>query len=148
MINKNLVLVSGAVLYKEQRGKIKWFLTKQVKEDSWEIAKVVVRKGESSVRAALRMMGEKGGMTTRVLEEAGRAGGTITHNNKTFPQRHIYYLMMFKFGEDEAVGFSDFVWLEYPLAVKKISTKRERVILKQGYKVLKEWKKNHQRKDH
>jgi ADP-ribose pyrophosphatase YjhB (NUDIX family) len=66
-MNKNLVLVSGAIVFKEKRKKTTWFLSRQKDTDGWEIPKVLVRKGESSVRAALRMMGEKGGMTSKVL---------------------------------------------------------------------------------
>jgi ADP-ribose pyrophosphatase YjhB (NUDIX family) len=81
-------------IFRENRGTLKWFLVKHNGEEEWEIPKVLVRKGESSVRAVLRMMGEKGNMTTRVLEEAGRFGGITTVNGKKLPQRHIYYLML------------------------------------------------------
>jgi len=105
MFNKNLVLISGACTFREVKGQNRWFLIKLPDLEEWEIPKVLVRKGESSVRAALRMMGEKGGMTTRVLEEAGRAGGVTTINGRTFPQRHIYYLMVAKSMAGEAIGF-------------------------------------------
>lgn len=147
-MNKSLVLVSGAIVFKEQKGVDKWFLTKQGSDDEWEVPKVLVRKGESSVRAVLRMMGEKAGMTTRVLEEAGRAGGVTTTNNKTLPQRHIYYLMILKSGATEAIGFSDTLWLPYPNALKKLSSKREKGMLKQAKETLKLWRKKYQSRKH
>jgi len=129
-VNKNIVLVAGACIFKENRGKIKWFLVKQSADEEWEIPKVLVRKGESSVRSVLRMMGEKGNMTTRVLEEAGRFGGITTLNGKRLPQRHIYYLMLEKSQSEEAIGFTDSNWFEYSKSLRLISSKREKSVLK------------------
>jgi hypothetical protein len=140
-MDKNLVLISGAVLFKEVRGKRRWFIVKQGDEDKWEIAKVFVRKGESSVRAAIRMMGEQGGMSTKVLEEAGRSGGVTTINSKTLPQRHLYYLMILQSGVKEAIGFANYQWLEYTKAIRKLSSKRERAMLRQARQELNKWKK-------
>lgn len=141
-MNKTQVLVSGAVLFRENKGsKIKWFLVKPDDDGGWEIPKVLVRKGESSVRASLRMLAERGNMTTKVLEEVGRAGGTTTVNGKVLPQRHIYYLAILKSPPSEAIGFEDSIWLDYAKAVRKISSKRERAILKQARKVYSDWKK-------
>lgn len=142
-MDRNLVLVSGAVVFKEGRGKRRWFIVKQDDGEEWEIPKVFVRKGESSVRASIRMMGEQGGMTTQVLEEAGRSGGVTTINGKVMPQRHLYYLMVLLSGAKEAIGFDKYKWLTYAEAVRKLSSKRERVILKQARKELKAWKKEH-----
>jgi ADP-ribose pyrophosphatase YjhB (NUDIX family) len=140
-INQNTLLVSGAVVAKIESGKIKWFLTKQAKTNDWEIPKVVVRKGESSVRAALRIMGEKGAMTTRVLEEAGRAGGVTTVGDKTVPQRHIYYLMILRQTAGEAIGFEESAWYDFGVAGRKLASKRESSILKQAKGILEEWRK-------
>ena len=136
------VLVSGAIVFKQGRGKSFWLITKQGEDDEWEIPKIVVRKGESSVRAALRMMGEKGGMTTQILEEAGRAGGVTTINGKTLPQRYLYYLLVLIAPPGEAIGFFSHKWLEYAKAVRKLSSKRERTMLKQARKEYRIWKKN------
>ena len=146
MLDKNTVLVSGACLYKEKKGKRKWFLIKQSEEEGWEIPKVLVRKGESSVRASLRMLGEKGGMSTKVLEEAGRAGGVTTVNGKVLPQRHIYYLIVAKSISGEAVGFAETAWLDYAKAVRRLSSKRERQMIKAAREELKKWKKIQKKK--
>lgn len=116
-------------------------MTKQKDSQDWEIPKVVVRKGESSVRAVIRIMGEKGGMSTRVLEEVGRAGGTTTINGKILSQRQIYYLMLLRSGSSEAIGFEDFQWLDYTKAQKALSSKREKSMLKEAKEVLKDWNK-------
>ena len=144
--DKNLVLISGAVLFSSKDHKLEWFIVKETGGDGWEIPKIAVRKGESSVRAALRLMGEKGLMTTRVIEEAGRAGGVTNMNGKTLPQRHIYYLMILKSLSKDAAGFGEFLWLDYSKAVRKISSKRERLILKQARDVYKEWRKQRKAK--
>jgi len=146
MLNKNTVLISGACLFREPRGKRRWFIVKQSDVEGWEIPKVLVRKGESSVRAVLRMMGEKGGITARVLEEVGRAGGVATTNGKTLPQRHIYYLMLTKLASSDSIGFPEFAWLEYSQAVKRLTSKREKTMLKSATIVLKKWKKQRQKK--
>lgn len=142
MIDTNIVLISGAVVFKEARGKDYWFIVKQEGgEDKWEIPKVFVRRGESSVRASLRMMGEQGGMTTQVLEEAGRSGGVATINGKTLPKRQLYYLMVLILGGDEAIGFVDSKWLEYAKVIRKLSSKREKIILRQARKEYRQWRK-------
>jgi ADP-ribose pyrophosphatase YjhB (NUDIX family) len=135
-IGKNLVLVAGACVFQEKRNNLKWFLVKQNGENEWEIPKILVRKGESSVRAVLRMMGEKASMTTRVLEEAGRFGGITTVNGKKLPQRHIYYLMLEKSQADEAIGFSDSNWFPHSKSLRAISSKREKAVLKAAKKEL------------
>ena len=141
MKDKNLVIISGAVVFKDQNGLTKWFLVKQNEEDGWEIPKVIIRKGESSVRGALRLMGEKGSMTTRVLEEAGRAGGVATVNGKTRSQRYLYYLMLMKVTSGEPIGFEDYQWLDYAQSMRKIKSKREKTMLKDANVVMKQWKK-------
>lgn len=143
-MDKNSVLVSGSVVVRDLRGKEKWFLIKG--EEEWEFPKVVVRKGESSVRAALRIMGEKGGMTTRVLEEAGRAGGVTTVGGRTLPQRHIYYLMLTKENPNEAIGFEESMWLDYAHALKKVATKREKGVLKDARGIYKKWKEEREKR--
>ncbi|KKQ52967.1 hypothetical protein A2865_01995 [Candidatus Woesebacteria bacterium RIFCSPHIGHO2_01_FULL_39_17] len=146
MLDKNTVLVSAACVFKDVKGKPRWFFVKQGDVEGWEIPKVLVRKGESSVRAALRMMGEKGGMSTRVLEEAGRAGGATTINGRSLPQRHIYYLMVARSLAGEAIGFPEFLWLEYSKALKRIDSKRDKTMLKAAKETLEKLKKENQRK--
>jgi ADP-ribose pyrophosphatase YjhB (NUDIX family) len=147
MIDTNTVLVSGAIVFREGRGKRYWFISKKAdEEDEWELPKTFVRKVESSVRAALRMMGEQGGMSTKVLEEAGRAGGVTTINGKTLPKRDIFYLMIVLSKEGEAIGFEGFKWLEYAKAIRKLSSKREQIMLRQARKELFKWKREEKKK--
>lgn len=140
------ILIGGAIVFRDRRGKTQYMLTKQKKEDDWEIPKVTVRKGESSVRAVIRMTGEQAGMTARVLEEAGRSTGTTMVNNKSIPQKYYYYLMINKAGGQDPIGFHETTWLEYAFATKKLILKREKEMLKGAKDVLKEWEKTHNKK--
>jgi ADP-ribose pyrophosphatase YjhB (NUDIX family) len=144
-MRNNQVLVSGAVVYKKAKnGRRYWLIAKQSEDDKWEIPKVVVRKGESSVRAAIRMMGEVGGMSAKVLEEAGRAGGSTTIRGKVVPKRHLYYLMVQK-SAGEMLGFNDHAWVAYAKAVRKLSLKREKEMLKNAKKELLQWLKKREK---
>lgn len=133
-------------MFRDNRGKRQFLLVKQKEDSDWEIPKITVRKGESSVRAVIRMTAEQAGMSVKVLEEAGRFSGSNILNGKTVPQKFYYYLMAQKAGGLDIMGFDQFKWVEYGDAVKKISLKREKEMLKGGRDVLKEWEKTHNRK--
>jgi len=140
-MDKNTILISGAIVFKEGRNKNYWLLTKQKEGDNWELTKSIVRRGESSVRTVIRVMGEKGGMSVRVLEEAGRINGATSVNGRTLTQKYIYYLVIVKSVPKELIGFTDHVWLDYQTTLRKLSTKKEKDVLKKAYAVYKIWKK-------
>ena len=148
IIDKNLVLISSTVVVKIDKDKKKdfFFVIKSSEDDEWQFPRTVVRKGESSVRAGIRMMGEQGAMTIRMLEEAGRAGGVTTVNDKTLPQRHIYYVAKLISESGEAVGFEEAEWLEYASASRRLSAKREKQMLKNAREELKKWRKAREEK--
>ena len=131
------------MVFRDFKGKRQWFLVKAKEGDDWELAKVTVRKGESSVRSVIRLTGEQAGMTTRVLEEAGRASASVIINGKSIPQKTYYYLMVQKSGGLDPIGFSDFEWLEYGQAVKKATLKKDKEMFQAAKEVLKEWEKTH-----
>ncbi len=140
MTKNTILLISGGIVFKDYRGRRKFLLVKQKDEEGWEIPKVTVRRGESSVRAAIRMTGEQAGMNVRVLEEAGRSSGFATVGGKSVPQKHLYYLMLQKSG-GEIMGFEKFEWLEHDKALRRVTSKREKDMLKNAKSVLKEWEK-------
>ncbi|MCJ7805254.1 NUDIX domain-containing protein [Patescibacteria group bacterium] len=141
----NEILIGGTVLFKDSRGKRYFLVVKQGEDSEWELPKITVRRGESSVRAVIRMTGEMAGMNARVLEEAGRFSGVVTINGKVLTQRSLYYLMVQKAGGSELIGFEKSEWMDYGKAAKKLGPKREKDILKQGKEVLKEWEKAHKK---
>jgi len=146
MTNKQTLSVGGAIVFKDSRGKRTFLIVKQNEEDNWEIPKITVRKGESSVRAVLRMTGEMANINAKVLEEAGRASGAATVNGKVIPQKYYYYLMMLKAGESDAIGFAEAKWMDQTKILKALSLKREKDIFKNAKKVLKQWEKEHPKK--
>lgn len=143
--NQQQISIGGAVVIRDQKGKKQFMVVKQKEDGDWELPKVTVRKGESSIRAVIRMTTEQAGMSIRVLEEAGRASGTTIINAKSIAQKYYYYLLLQKAGGTDAIGFSDFQWLEFPQAVKKVTLKREKDMLKGGRDIFKEWEKTHKK---
>ena len=143
--NTGIVLIGGVVLYKDVRGKRTFLVVKQTKEEKWELPKITVRKGESSVRAVLRLTGELSGISAKVLEEAGRATGAASIGGRVVSQKFFYYLMIQK-SAGEMLGFPFYKWLEYANALKELNLKREKDMLRQGREVLKEWEKLHNKK--
>jgi ADP-ribose pyrophosphatase YjhB (NUDIX family) len=143
--NNQQILIGGAIVLRENKGKKEYMVVKQKEDSDWEIPKVTVRRGESSVRAVIRMTAEQGGMSTRILEEVGRATGNNVVNGKAISQKYYYYLMVQKAGGADAIGFFDFQWLEFPQALKKITLKKEKEMLKTGRDVFKEWEKTHKK---
>jgi ADP-ribose pyrophosphatase YjhB (NUDIX family) len=139
-MKNNQLTISGAIVFRDYAGKRKFLVVKQGDEGKWEIPKVTVRKGESSVRASLRMTGEMAGMNARVLEEAGRTSGAALINGKTVPVKYYYYLLMQK-AAGEMLGFVDFQWLEFGKALKILELKREKDMLKSAKEVLRQWEK-------
>jgi len=136
-----LLLVGVAVVFnRDNRGKPRWFVIRQTADGEWELPKMAVRRGESSVRSVIRAMGEQGGMKVKVLEEVGRSGGAVTVNGKVVSQRYLYYLMLEK-GGGEVLGFEQYDWLDYPKAVRKLVTKRDKQMLMTARDMVKEMEK-------
>lgn len=148
ILDKNLVLVSSVIVFRVDKESKKdyWFIVKNSDDDEWQFPRTVVRKGESSVRAGIRMMGEQGAMTIRMIEEAGRAGGVTTINDKTLPQRHLYYVAKLVSESGEAVGFEEGEWLEYAKATRKFASKREKQMLQGARDEVKKWRKQREEK--
>lgn len=139
-------MVSAPIVYRRQKTTDgKWLIVKQDEEGDWEIPKVMVRKGESSVRAAIRLMGEKANLEGRIIEEAGRTGGAVTVNGKTSPKRTLYYLMIEK-NSGEIIGFEEHEWLPYASAVRKLPSKTERKMLKSAREEYETYEKARQKR--
>ncbi len=141
----DLILESAAIVVRQGSKKNFWLVIKESEDSPWEIPKVIVRKGESSVRAAIRTMGERANMDAKVIEEAGRSGGLATVNDKTVSKRQIYYLMV-QNNVGEIIGFENYRWLEYAKAVRKLNSKRERQMIKSARAEWKKWLKEEKEK--
>jgi len=150
MINKNnqQISVGGAIVFRDNRGKRQFLMVKTKEGGEWEIPKVTVRRGESSVRAVIRLTAEQGGISARILDEAGRYAGNTVINGNAIPQKYYYYLMLQKGGSSELIGFQEFKWMESSDALKKIGSKKEKEMLKSAKDVLKEWELTHKIKQY
>jgi len=140
----NNISIGGAVVYKEGRGKRTYWIVAD-KEGNWEIPKVTVRRGESSVRAVIRMTSEIVGMSARVLEEVGRYSTVVLVNSKAVPQRTYYYLSIFK-AATEMMGFEKYQWMDFKKAIKSVELKREKDALKAAEELIKKWEKEKKKK--
>lgn len=120
------MLVSATVIFRQGKEEKtpKWFIVRTADNDGWEIPRSIVRRGESSVRAGLRMTSEQGGMRTRMLEEVGRSSGAAKVNGKPTTQRTIYYLLHCKDG-GEVIGFTEHEWVEHKVALKRLTNKKD-----------------------
>lgn len=144
MKNNGEILVGGAVIFREGKGKNFFMLTKN-NDGEFEILKSTVRRGESSVRAVIRYTSEQGNMNTKVLDEVGRGTSVGTVNNKSVTYKYIYYLLLFKAGA-EIMGVGDVSWFDYGAASRKLKLKREKDMLKVASQMVKEWQKKRKKK--
>jgi len=144
MKNNNEMMIGGAVVFKEGKGK-KLFLLSKNNEGDWEILKTTVRRGESSVRAVIRYTSEQGNMNARVLDEVGRSTGSATINSRLINQKYIYYLLYYKAGA-EVAGLGEIGWFDKEQSVKKITLKREKDMLKTANTMIKDWEKAKKKK--
>ncbi len=141
---KGEILVGGAIIFKEGKGKNLFLLSKN-NDGEFEILKSTVRRGESSVRAVIRYTSEQGNMNTRVLDEVGRGTSVGTVNTRPVTYKYIYYLLFFKAGL-EISGMGDISWFDYATAAKKLKLKREKDMLKVASNMVKEREKNKKKK--
>lgn len=132
------MLIGGAVVFRKMPdGRVVWLLVEE-ESGKWEMPKAIVRKGESSVRAVLRVMGEQGGIICRVLEEAGRLEDRVEINGRKASRKMIYYLVLAR-NSGEILGFSKSSWLSFSQALKRLSWEKERMILKQAKLEFDKW---------
>lgn len=140
-------LIAGALAYRERSGGVEWFLVKSKdssaagKTGSLEIPKSDVRRGESSVSAAIRYLKESAGLRITVLEEAGRMNVTIKNNGQSQDARVIVYLMRQGTGKPEFPATLRGLWLKYASARRKLELAREQKVLGQANDVLRQWQK-------
>ena len=144
---EDIIYVSGAIAAKKARnGKIYWLIVKMNEDSEWEVPKITARRGESTVRASLRMMGEQAGMTAKVLEEAGRSRSTSNINGKSMTKMTLYYLLLQQ-SAGEIIGFHKGSWFEYAKAVKTLKQKKEKEMLRSAKKEFVNWRKENKIRD-
>lgn len=138
-MNKNTLFVGAALIAKKGNlGKHSWLLVKVKPEGDWEFPKSVARKGESSVRAAIRMTQEQFFMNALVLEEADRFTGRATEEEKALNKQTLYYLMQHKSGGEDIIGFAENKWFDEGKVGRKLTNKKEKEAFQNAKKILKE----------
>lgn len=137
---KNTNIIGVAVICRKIRGRYRWFLAKQKEGDDWAFPWTQARKVESSVRAAIRNVGERGGLNAKVLEEVGRGSGMKTVGNQKVPQKFFYYFMTAE-NIEEPIAFIDTGWFEYRQAMKKLTSPRDKRMLTKAKEMLEDFKR-------
>lgn len=133
-------LTSGAVVYRSKGNSVQWFVLKP-KDGSYELPKVQVRPGESSVQAILRFLRENTGLKVTVLEEAGRTRAKVSVNGKIQAVQLIFYLLKGDDSEEAGPVFIEGEWMPYTKIRRKLTLVREQKILSQANATLREWRK-------
>ena len=128
-------LTTAATVYRKKRGAMEWMVLKPEPKTPGELPKGPVRRGESSVGAILRILREDRGLTVEVMEESGRfvRGG----------EKIIYYLIESTNGEtprSKEIQKQE-KWGQYAQIAKTVSSDKEKKMLSQAKKVLKELQK-------
>lgn len=137
-----IILFGAAVIFKKNEGREpQWFLTKSGDNPDWELPKTIVRRGESSVRAVIRMTQEQASMPTKVLEEIGRNTQVVKESGKVSNHKTIYYLMASREG-GEIMGFSEYKWCNYRESQKLLKSKKDQNMLEDARELLKGIEKN------
>jgi len=134
-LKEKLTITSTPCVFRKKEGKIEWFLVKHEKTGDWELPKSTAKPTESSVRTSVRLLLENAGLSGKVLEEIGRSGGAARVGGKIVSQRIIYYLMLHKEGGDP-LGYVETEWTPHAVAIKRIKTKRDIQMLKDGKALL------------
>jgi len=135
-MKENKGFIGVAVACRKSRGVYRWFLAKQTEDGGWELPKAQARRGESSVRAAIRNMGERGGLRAKVLEEVGRSSGFRKVGNQKVPQKFLYYFVVANEPSGEPIGFIDMAWLEFRQAIKQLESPRDQRMLKRAKEMV------------
>lgn len=134
-------LLTGATAYRKKNGHTKWLIVKEDGQEGWVLPTGDVRRGESSVRAAMRLLRDNIGMRSKVLEEAGRATISTTENGEPLSQKLIFYLIRRRVGGEKVNGYVEQKWIPYSQARRSLAKTTEKRILRQANETLKEWRK-------
>ncbi len=142
-MKEDIVLHGAAVIFKKPEGAREplWFLVKNGEEVEWSIPKTLVRRGESSVRAVIRMTQEQASMPTKVLEEVGRSSQISKDGGKVANHKTIFYLMASREG-GEIMGFTEYKWATYKECLKLVKAKKDTNMIEDARELLKGIEKN------
>lgn len=133
-------LTTGVAVFSKKGAETNWLLVRHP-NGTWELPKSSVRKGESTVGAAIRSLREDYGNLIEVLEEAGRTSTTKVKDGQKVTEKTIFYLAERKGESMQARGEFEEKWQPYANAYRSLGLKREKEILREANKVLKTLRK-------
>jgi len=143
MKNEKKTYASLTCVFREKKKKndVEWLIVLEDEEQGWILPTTIARKGESSVRSAIRLLAETLGMNARILEEVNRFTGATRINGKDATLQTLSYLMIHENG-GELLEYKDMAWLDYKKAAKKLTSKKEQKILAEAKDLLKSLQKD------
>lgn len=136
-------LITAATVFRKKKGQIEWLIFKSDPKAPGYLPKGIVKRGESSVGAILRILREDIGMTVEVLEESGRITSSTNKEGARVNERTIYYLIeQSELADKEMLQRSGLTqkWGEYA-QVARLLPDKERKMLTQARGILKELSK-------
>ena len=131
---------SGGVVYRKEKNKILWLVTKSASTDLypkqvWRLPKGWIDEGETSQEAALREVREEGGVEAKIVKKIETVNYFFTTPNKTKILKFVTFYLM-RWLKDLSEGFgeetSEIAWLPFDKAFKKLSFSGERQVLKKA----------------
>jgi len=132
---------AGGVVYKKEKGKVKWLVCKHSGYHKWVLPKGLVEKGESLKNTAIREVEEECGIKTRVVAKIPdpekyvyTMGGV-----KVFKQVN-YFLMEYVSGDikDHDWEMEEIEWRGFDGAYKRLNFHGAKKVLEKGRKLLEE----------
>ena len=135
---------SGGVVYKKEKNKTLWLVTRSAASDLypkqvWRLPKGWIDEGEKVEEAALREVREEGGIEAKIIQKIETVKYFFTTADKSKVLKFVtFYLMEFVKDLPESFGeeTSEIAWLPYEEAYKKLSFSGEREVLKKAKELL------------
>ena len=135
---------SGGVVYKKEKNKTLWLVTRSAASDLypkqvWRLPKGWIDEGEKVEEAALREVREEGGIEAKIIQKIETVKYFFTTADKSKVLKFVtFYLMEFVKDLPESFGeeTSEIAWLPYEEAYKKLSFSGERQVLKKAKELL------------
>lgn len=142
---------SGGAVYKKDK-EIRWLIIKPQQSKTWRLPKGNIEKGETSQDTAIREVQEETGVKAVVLEKLGKTTYFyFERKQKTSPastlhgarilKTVVFFLMEYKEGKAEigqrwAHEIDKVKWVTTEEAIKKLSFKDEKDILKKATSII------------
>ncbi len=120
-----------------------WLIIKPRGVDRWQLPKGLINKNESSAKAALREVGEEGGIKAQIIERLGNQRYFYVWKGAKIFKNVDFYLMQYlakkKGGHDQEID--EAIFLPFKEALNRLTFKNDKEFLARGKKFLGQIKK-------